>query len=159
MLVISKSFVHRIVEFDQSFWIPTSQFAFVFFVLSGLKKIDSEILTDTAEDSKLVHRRKRPKVDTLFSFLFFRRVRATSMTQRRVENTRVHFGANSPVSVKYLTKALIFQINFYRSLQTFLCMSIFWKWLFVFESCVASGFHPISESWRREGKFFRNRIF
>ena len=45
----------------------------------------------TGEDSKLVHRRKRPKVDTLFSTLFFRRVRATSMTQRRVENTRVHF--------------------------------------------------------------------
>ena len=42
-------------------------------------------LTDTGEDSKLVHRRKRPKVDTLFSSLFFRRVRATSMTQRRVE--------------------------------------------------------------------------
>ena len=28
-------------------------------------------LTDTGEDSKLVHRRKRPKVDTLFSTLFF----------------------------------------------------------------------------------------
>ena len=28
---------------------------------------------------------------TLFSSLFFRRVRATSMTQRRVQNTRVHF--------------------------------------------------------------------
>ena len=27
-------------------------------------------LTDTGEDSKLVHRRKRPKVDTLFSYLF-----------------------------------------------------------------------------------------
>ena len=27
-------------------------------------------LTDTGEDSKLVHRRKRPKVDTLFSSLF-----------------------------------------------------------------------------------------
>ena len=27
-------------------------------------------LTDTGEDSKLVHRRKRPKVDTLFSILF-----------------------------------------------------------------------------------------
>ena len=29
------------------------------------------IFTDTGEDSKLVHRRKRPKVDTLFSSLFF----------------------------------------------------------------------------------------
>ena len=50
------------------------------------------LLTDTGEDSKLVHRRKRPKVDTLFSW-------ATSMTQRRVENTRVHFWTFLPVSV------------------------------------------------------------
>ena len=28
------------------------------------------LLTDTGDDSKLVHRRKRPKVDTLFSSLF-----------------------------------------------------------------------------------------
>ena len=33
-------------------------------------------------------------------FYFFRRVRATSMTQRRVENTRVHFWTLSLVSVK-----------------------------------------------------------
>ena len=57
------------------------------------------VLTDTGEDSKLVHRRKRPKVDTTFSSLFFRRVRATSMPQRRVENTRVHFWTFLPVSV------------------------------------------------------------
>ena len=56
-------------------------------------------LTDTGEDSKLVHRRKRQKMDTLFSSLSFRSVQATSMTQRRVENICVHFGANSPVSV------------------------------------------------------------
>ena len=56
-------------------------------------------LTDTGEDSKLVYRRKSPKVDTLFSSSF-RRVRATSMTQRRVGNTRVHFWTFSPVSVK-----------------------------------------------------------
>ena len=37
------------------------------------------------------------------STLFFRRVRATSMTQRRVENTRVHFWTFSPVSVKVET--------------------------------------------------------
>ena len=59
-------------------------------------------LTDTREDSKLVQRRKRPEVDTLFSSLFFRRVRATSMTQRRVENTRLHFWSFSPVSVNSL---------------------------------------------------------
>ena len=29
-----------------------------------------ELLTDIGEDSKLVHRRKRPKVDTLFSSIF-----------------------------------------------------------------------------------------
>ena len=39
-------------------------------------------------------------LDTLFSSFFSRHVRATSMTQRRVENTRVHFGVNSPVSVE-----------------------------------------------------------
>ena len=61
----------------------------------------AKFLTDTGGDSKLVHRRKRPKVDTLFFSLFFRRVRATSMTQRRVENTRVHFWTFSPVSVKF----------------------------------------------------------
>ena len=33
-------------------------------------------------------------------FSIFRRVRATSMTQRRVGNTRVHFWTFSPVSVK-----------------------------------------------------------
>ena len=36
------------------------------------------------------------------------------MTQRRVENTRVHFGANSPVSVKFLLKVRTgqYKINF-----------------------------------------------
>ena len=56
-------------------------------------------LIDTGEDSELVHSRKRPKVDTLFYSFFFRRVRATSMTQRRVENTRVHFWTFLPVSI------------------------------------------------------------
>ena len=38
---------------------------------------------------------------TRYFLLFFsRRARATSMTQRRVENTRVHFWTFSPVSVK-----------------------------------------------------------
>ena len=35
-------------------------------------------------------------------FFFFRRFPATSMTQRRVENSRVHFWTFSPVSVKLL---------------------------------------------------------
>ena len=40
-----------------------------------------------------------PQKETLFFYYFFRRFRATSMTQRRVENTRVHFRTFS-VSVK-----------------------------------------------------------
>ena len=42
-------------------------------------------------------------------FSFFRRVRATSKTRRRVENTRVHFWKFSPVSVKEFTKSEFFQ--------------------------------------------------
>ena len=51
----------------------------------------TRVLTDTGEDSKLVHS---------FLLFFFRRVRATIMTQRRVGNTRVHFWTSSPVSVQ-----------------------------------------------------------
>ena len=43
---------------------------------------------------------KTSKSGREYFLLFFRRVRATSMTQRRVENTRVHFWTFSPVSVK-----------------------------------------------------------
>ena len=43
---------------------------------------------------------KTSKSGQAIFFSFFRRVRATSMTQRRVENTRVHFWTFSPVSVK-----------------------------------------------------------
>ena len=60
-------------------------------------------LTDTGEDSKLIQKRKRSKVNAApprYFLLFFRRVWATSMTQRRVENTPVHFWTFSPVSVK-----------------------------------------------------------
>ena len=42
---------------------------------------------------------KTSKSGHALSFSFFRRVRATSMTQRRVENTRVHFWTFPPVSV------------------------------------------------------------
>ena len=62
------------------------------------------LLTDTGENSKHVLRRKRSKVNAApprYFLLFFRRVRATSMTQRRVENTRVHFWTFSRVSVKH----------------------------------------------------------
>ena len=38
-------------------------------------------------------------------FFFFRRVRATSMTQRGVENFRVHFWTFSPVSIKLKNSA------------------------------------------------------
>ena len=40
------------------------------------------------------------KCTRYFLFFFLRRVRATSMTQRRDENTRVHFLTFLPVSVK-----------------------------------------------------------
>ena len=49
-------------------------------------------LIDTGEDSELVHRRKRPNVNTLFSSLFF-------PTRPSDENTSVHFWAFSIVSV------------------------------------------------------------
>ena len=53
-------------------------------------------------------------------FYFVRRVRATSMTQRRIDNSRVHFWTFSPVSVnkwlrpkKYLPdKYTLFKIQF-----------------------------------------------
>ena len=45
-----------------------------------------------------------------FFLLFFRRARATSMTKRRVENTRVHFWTISPVSKKIVP--YIFKIFF-----------------------------------------------
>ena len=41
-------------------------------------------------------------MDARIFFSIFRRVQATSMTQRRVENTRVHFWTFSPVSVNEL---------------------------------------------------------
>ena len=64
------------------------------------------ILTDTGEDSKLVHRRIRSKVCRLFSSSFFRRVRATSMTQHRVEitlHTLDHFRLYRFRNIKDLT--------------------------------------------------------
>ena len=42
---------------------------------------------------------KTSKSGQAFFFSFFRRVRATSMTQCPVENTRVHFWTFSPISV------------------------------------------------------------
>ena len=69
---------------------------------------------------EIVHKRKRPKVDTLFSSLFFRRVLATSTTQRRVENTRVHFWTVSPKSVNVKSKTLITSQKFLRETYLFL---------------------------------------
>ena len=54
-------------------------------------------LTDTGDDSKVVHQRERPKVDTLFSSLF------SDTSEHRVENTRVHFWTFSPVLVNRYT--------------------------------------------------------
>ena len=44
---------------------------------------------------------KTSKSGHVIFFSFFRRVWATSMTQRRVENTRVHFWTFPPVSVNF----------------------------------------------------------
>ena len=44
---------------------------------------------------------KRSKTGHAMFFSFFRRVRATTMSRRRVENTCVHIFTFSPVSVKY----------------------------------------------------------
>ena len=46
--------------------------------LADLKRDEMLNLTDTGEDSKLVHRRKRPKMDTLYSSLF------SNASERRV---------------------------------------------------------------------------
>ena len=64
--------------------------------------------TDTGEESKIVHMGKRPKVGASI----FRRVRATSMTQRRVEISRVHFWTFSPVSVKPVRAPIFFLFEF-----------------------------------------------
>ena len=68
----------------------------------------STLLTDTGEHSKLVHRRKRSKVNAApprYYLLFFPtrpsdEYESFCMIQRRVKNTRVHFWTFSPVSVK-----------------------------------------------------------
>ena len=82
--------------------------------LVGFKIQHLALSTDTCENSKLVQRRKRSKVNAApprFFLLVFRRVRAASMTQRRVENTRVHFWTSSPVSVKIKLELLVSEHN------------------------------------------------
>ena len=58
-----------------------------------------------------------------FFFSFFGRFRATSMTQRRVENNRVHFWTYSPVSVKSYFKNFARRCHesyfFFRSLLSY----------------------------------------
>ena len=49
---------------------------FPFFIANAQRGVG--VLTDTGEDSKFVHIRKRPKVDTLFSSLF------SDVSERRV---------------------------------------------------------------------------
>ena len=59
-----------------------------------------------------------------FFFSFFRRVRATSMTQRRVENARVHFWTFSPVSVNDIFTHKAYPFNKWRSVCYFKPASI-----------------------------------
>ena len=63
---------------------------------------------------------KTSKSGHAISSLFSRRVRATSITQRRVENTRVHFWTVSPKSVNVKSKTLITSQKFLRETYLFL---------------------------------------
>ena len=61
------------------------------------------------------------------------------MTQRRVENTRVHFGANSPVSVKFKVQSYeilidLNHINLYFKIKTY----IFFETLYQMRSWTAA---------------------
>ena len=69
-------------------------------------------LTDTGGDSKVINRRTSKGGHAIF-FSFFQRFRATSMTQGRVENTRVHFWTFSPVSVNFDRKFYIRTNGYY----------------------------------------------
>ena len=62
--------------------------------MSGFK-----YLTDTGEESKMCTGEFVQKW-TQWNHAIYQRVRATSMTQRRVENNRVNFWTFLPVSVK-----------------------------------------------------------
>ena len=56
---------------------------------------------------------------TLFFSLFFRRVRATSMTQLRVPNTRVHFWTFSPVSLySYILSPKLSGFDIFEAVRT-----------------------------------------
>ena len=69
-------------------------------------------LTDTGEDSKLVHRRKRPKVDASIFDSALRHTRHSDVSEKREENSVSTFGRSrwwttfesSPVSVKNISK-------------------------------------------------------
>ena len=72
---------------------------------SALYWFSDFLLTDTSEDSILVQRRLCTEVNaSIFFSFFFRRLRATSMTQRRVEDTCVHFWTFLPVSVNFFIR-------------------------------------------------------
>ena len=90
--------------------------SFAVFIFSNFKKLgSSQIIFYSLFGSKTWLRRsffnryrrgletcqqaKTSKSRHAISFSFFRRVQVTSMTQRGVENTRVHFWTFSPVSV------------------------------------------------------------
>ena len=60
------------MENKQGFGMPQVQIylSWASFRIGKVDEIKIFCLTDTGEDSKFIHRRKRPKVDTLFSSLF-----------------------------------------------------------------------------------------
>ena len=63
--------------------------------------LQNQALTDTGEDSKLVHRRKGPKVDTLFSSLFF-----------DVSERRVWLSAESKILASTFGRFRLYRFNF-----------------------------------------------
>ena len=70
-------------------------------------KVKVNLLTDTGEDSKLVHRRKRPKVDSSIFDSALSHTRRSDASEKKEENSVSTFGRfrmwtsfeSSPVSV------------------------------------------------------------
>ena len=69
--------------------------------ISYFQKIAKQALNQYRRGLETCPQAKTSKSGHAIFFPFFQRVRATSMTQRRVENTRVHFWTFLPVSVNH----------------------------------------------------------
>ena len=74
-------------------------FVFWIFVIFDAAGKNFQIINRYRRGLKTCPQAKTSKSGRAIFFSFFRRVQATSMTQGRVENTRIHFWSFSPVSV------------------------------------------------------------